>query len=74
MAKTVSLSEVRSLVRGHLRKRRDLGLGKLIVDLMLEPRDPFEPKKRRLARKAFVLIASSLLALAGVFACFNLLF
>ncbi len=72
MVKTVTLSEVLSLLRDHLRRCPELGLGKFILDLMLEPPNPFEPDRRRLPRKAFVLAAFSLLTLAGVFVYFNL--
>jgi hypothetical protein len=72
MAKTVTPSEVHSLVRDHLRRCPELGLGKAIVDLVLAPPNPFEPDRRRLPRKAFVLVAFSLLTLAGVFVYFNL--
>ena len=65
-------SEVHILLRKHLKRRPELGLGNLIVDTVLEPPNPFEPDQRRLPRKAFVLVAASLLAIVGVFVGFNL--
>ena len=72
MARTVTRSEVHKLVRARLQRCPELGLGNLFVYVLLEPPNPFEPDKRRLPRKAFVVVAVSLLALAGVFVCFNL--
>lgn len=72
MAKTMTKSEVRILLRKYLKTRPEIGFGNLIVNTVLEPSNPFEPDKRRLPRKAFVLVAFSLLALVGVFVGFNL--
>ncbi|HLY61339.1 MAG TPA: hypothetical protein VKV95_11365 [Terriglobia bacterium] len=72
MAKTMTKSEVNTLLRKHLKRRTEIGFGNLIVNTVLEPPNPFEPDKRRLPRKAFVLVALSLLALVGVFVGFNL--
>ena len=41
----------------YLKGRRDLGFFKSIVDLVLEPINPFEPEKLRGPRKDFVLVA-----------------
>ena len=72
MVKTMTRSEVHILLRKFLKRRSEIGFGNLIVNTVLEPPNPLEPDKRRLPRKAFVLVAFSLLALVGVFVGFNL--
>ena len=72
MAKEFTQSEVRSLLRGYLDGRPDLGLDKASLAIVLEPANPFEPEAARPPRKAFVLAVLCLLALLGVFVCFNL--
>jgi hypothetical protein len=71
MAKTVTRPEVHSWLKDYLKDRPELGLGKAILAAPLEPPNPFESQRRRLPRKAFVLAAFWLLALAGVFIYFN---
>jgi hypothetical protein len=72
MPKEVMQSEVRSWLRGYLKDRPDLGLGKAALAMVLEPVNPFEPEAPRRPRKAFVLDVLCLLALFGVFVRFNL--
>ena len=71
MAKTVARPEVHSWLKDDLNGRPELGLCKAILAVVLEPPNPFEPQRRRLQRKAFVLAVLWLLALAGVFIYFN---
>jgi hypothetical protein len=72
MTKEFTQSEVRLLLRGYLKGRSDLGLGKAVSGMILEPVNPFEPEAARPPRKAFVLAVLCLLALLGVFVHFNL--
>src|SRR5579859_1057457 len=72
MKTVVTKSEVRKLLRARLGRCPELGLSKLIVNTVLEPPDPFKPNKRRLPSKGFLLVATALVALVGVFAAFNL--
>ena len=72
MTKELTQSEVRSLLAEYLSGRTDLGLGKAVSALALEPANPFEPEAPRPPRKAFVLAVLCLLALLGVFVHFNL--
>ena len=72
MTKVFTQSEVRSLLRGYLNYRPDLGLGKAALGMVLEPANPIEPEAARPPRKAFVLAVFCLLALLGVFVYFNL--
>jgi hypothetical protein len=72
MTKQLTQLEVRSLLVEYLKGRPDLGLGKAISVIALEPPNPFEPQAPRRPRKAFVLVVLCLLALLGVFVHFNL--
>ena len=72
MTKEFTQSEVCSLLTGYLEDRPDLGLGKVVSGMVLEPVNPFEPNAARPPRKAFVLAVFWLLALLGVFVYFNL--
>jgi hypothetical protein len=63
---------VHSWVKDYLKRRPELGLGKVILLVVLEPPNPFEQEARRRPRKGFVLAVLWLLALAGVFVYFNL--
>ena len=72
MTKEFTQSEVRSMLRSYLEDRPDLGLGKAVSGMVLEPVNPFEPDAARPLRKAFVLAVFCMLALLGVFVYFNL--
>jgi len=72
MAKRLTRQEVHARLRNYLKRRRELGLRTAILNVVLEPPNPFETAARRHPRKAFVLVVLWLLALAGVFAYFNL--
>ena len=64
--------EVRSLLKGYLKDRPELGLAKALSAIALEAPNPFEPQAPQHPRKAFVLAVLCLLALLGVFVHFNL--
>jgi hypothetical protein len=72
MAEKFARKEVQEQVGDYLRSRREFGLSTTILNVVLEPPNPFEPQARRQLRKAFVLAVLWLLTLAGVFAYFNL--
>lgn len=55
----------------YLEARSEVGFGRMLADLVLEPPDPFKPKERRTARKGFVITAVFLFALIAWFAWFN---
>jgi len=63
---------VHSWVKDYLKRRPELGLGKAILLVVLEPPNPFEPGVQPQPRKGFVLAVLWLLALVGVFVYFNL--
>ena len=73
MKKEVTRREVQVWFENYFRDRPELGLGKAILTIILEPANLFEPKKPRFPKKSFVLLAIWLLGLLGVFVYFNLL-
>ena len=72
MPKEITQLEVRSWLTDYVKSPPDLGLGKAILAMVLEPVNPFEPEAPRRPKKAFVLAVLCLLALLGVFVHFNL--
>ncbi len=73
MAKRVALKEMRAILLENLNSRPELGLRKAIADLMLQPRNPFDPKAPRQPKKDFVLLVLCGALGVGAFAYFNLL-
>jgi hypothetical protein len=73
MPKRISPEEGRAWFEEHLRQRRDLGLGKAMANMVLEPRNPFDPRARRRPRVAFVLAASLFAIAVSWFVYFNIL-
>jgi hypothetical protein len=63
--------EVRERLVGYLSHRPDLGLDKMLLNLALEPANPFDPKRKRKFKKGFVLVLLVGLALAATFVYFN---
>lgn len=55
MAEELTTREAHAEVVRYFKARRDLGLWKAFLELVLEPPNPFEPTKRRELRRAFVL-------------------
>ena len=55
----------------YLNGRSDLGFWKSILNLVLEPQNPFEPEKRRGPRKDFALVAVLVGLPLGAFIYFN---
>ena len=58
-------------LRDYLRRRPDMGLDKLLLDLALDPASPFDPRGRRRLRKGFVLIMLVATGIAATFVYFN---
>ena len=73
MAKEVTRRDVQAWFEDYFKDRPDLGFGKTMLAMILEPANLFEPKKPRFPKKSFVLLAIWLLGLLGVFVYFNLL-
>ena len=62
----------RRLFEDYFRSRSDIGFLKMLLDLALEPRDPFKPWERRRWKKGFVSVLLFLLATLGWFGYFSL--
>lgn len=68
MATELTAREAHAVLVRYFQARRDLGLWKAFLDLVLDPQNPFEPTKRRELRRAFVLSAVLIgLPLAALF-------
>ena len=67
MADPFTVEHVHDVLRQYSRKRPDIGMGKALLDTVLEPGSPFDSKSHRQPKRWFVL--SSLLAFL-LFACF----
>lgn len=67
MAEPLKVKQVYDVLRQYARKRPDIGVGKALLDAVLEPASPFDSKGVRSPKRWLVLV--SLLA-ASLFACF----
>ena len=65
--------EMVELLREKLRARGDHGVGNLVKNLVLEPRNPFEPDRRRLPKREVVTVGSLMAILFGALVWFNFL-
>ena len=66
-----SSAEVHAALTDYLRRRPDVGLDKLLLDLALDPASPFDPRGRRRLRKGFVLITLVATGIAATLVYFN---
>ena len=64
--------EVRDRLVRYFLSRPDMGLGNMLLNLAFEPANPFDPKRRRMLKKGFVLVVLVGLALAATFVYFNI--
>lgn len=62
-----------NLLRTKLSARGDRGVANMVKNLVLEPRNPFEPSKRRLPKREVVAVSSLLAILCGALVWFNFL-
>ena len=60
------------LFGNYFKSRPDVGFSKLLLDLTLDPRDPFKPWEQRKLRKGFVASALLLLVALAWFGYFSL--
>jgi hypothetical protein len=65
--------EMGELLREKLRARGDRGIGSLVENLVLEPRNPFEPDRRRLPKREVVAVGSLIAILFAALVWFNFL-
>jgi hypothetical protein len=66
-------NEMLELLREKLRARGNHGVESLVKNLVLEPRNPFEPDQRRLPKREVVAVGSLLAILFGALVWFNFL-
>ena len=67
MTTELTTREAHAVLVRYFNARRDLGLWKAFLDVVLDPQNPFEPKRRE-PRRAFVLAAVLIsLPLAALF-------
>ena len=65
--------EMRAILRQKLSGQGDRGVVNLLKNWILEPRNPFEPTRRRLPKREVVSVGSLIAALLGAIAWFNFL-
>ena len=63
--------EAHAPLANYLRRRPDIGLDKLLLDLALDPASPFDPQGRRKLKKGFVLVMLVATGIAATFVYFN---
>jgi len=71
MVKRVTPDETKAWLKAYFGRRPDIGLGKAIVNFVLGPKNPFEPKKRRLPKLGFLFTAGMLVGVFVWFLHFN---
>jgi len=71
MAKELTVKEIHGMLAKYFSSRPDLGLWKSILNLVLEPKNPFEPQLRRRLRRDSVLVALLAGMPVGAFGYFN---
>lgn len=71
MAERITAEQVHAWFAAHMNERPDYGVGKALVDLMLHPRNPFNPKERRKFRGAFLWAIVWMGAAVCLFVYFN---
>jgi hypothetical protein len=67
MTEPLTVKKVYELLRQHVHQRPDIGVGKGLLDCVLEPCSPFDSKGKRSPKRWFVL---SVLLTTSTFGCF----
>ena len=71
MPTQISSLEVHAWIKEFLGQRSDIGLKKAIVNMLFEPRSPFDSRARRKPKAGFVLGATLCMAAVICFCYFN---
>ena len=71
MAQRTRAKETDASLKGYFRRRPDIGFGKAILGVVLQPLNPFEPEKRRRPKRWFIGTAILVITLAVWFSIFN---
>ncbi len=72
LSQPTNRKEIACILRADISRRSDVGIGKAVLNLFLEPQNPFDARKRRQPRKLAILSALVLIAAFACFAYFNL--
>jgi hypothetical protein len=72
MAEPLTVKEVHAMLEQELRNRSDLGLWEAVRDLVMDPKNPFEPESIRKPRRWFVIFLILGMAAIAVFSYFNM--
>jgi hypothetical protein len=72
LSQPTNRNEIARILRADISRRSDVGIVKAVLNLVLEPQNPFDSTKRRQPRKLAVLSALVLIAAFACFAYFNL--
>ena len=71
MTDPFTVKPVYNALSQYVRNRADIGAGKAMLDGVLEPANPFEPKAARPPRRSFVLLSLLAAMMIGFFFYFN---
>jgi hypothetical protein len=71
MAEPVTAKHVCDLLRQRMRQRADIGVGKALLDCVLESSSPFDSKSVRSPKRWFVLLLLLGASTLGCFVYFN---
>jgi hypothetical protein len=71
MAEPLRVNQVFDALRQYAHKYPDIGVGKAILDGILEPASPFDRKGTRSPKRWFVLFALLAVVMLGCFIYFN---
>jgi hypothetical protein len=73
MAQRITPEDARTWFAEHMKGRREYGFGNAILNLVLDPRNPFNVKSRRELKPGFLFAIVWLGAAVALFALFNCL-
>jgi hypothetical protein len=71
MVEPVTSTDAYAWLRHYFRQRPDIGFWSAIMNVVLEPANPFTPNARRSPRPAFLFTAGLIAGAAGWFFYFN---
>ena len=71
MAQRTRAKETDASLKDYFRRRTDIGFGSAVLDLVLQPRNPFEPEKWRRPKRWFMGTLILVIGLAPWFSIFN---
>jgi hypothetical protein len=66
-----TVAQMYARLQSMIRQRADTGFRRAVAEAVLQPRNPFEPQKKRLPKQGVSIGISVLLVLAMVFVFFS---